>query len=307
MPRKGRGTELVLKELESLTLRDQAEIKSPDYIIDVVTRRPREVDISIRHKMGTHKFLTVIECRDRKEKEDVTWIEQIVTKTKNIQANRVIAVSTSGFTSGAKDLAQHENIVLRTLRDFKANETTEWMDTNTFEALEKMVMLRDIYIQLVQVDLKDKNKAKNYEANYKLELNKKEFKESLTGSYVNLLEIINNENNDFFFNDLNIGIPVIKKMRLTFTPENRYLFKFEDRIYHIKYIDVEMECSIILKSIPITKTIRYAEEEKPFLDKVDYGFTLNEKQVFISLAKDHTTGNRFINAHYTTPDDNEQS
>lgn len=82
--------------------------------------KKREVDISIRNKVGKHEFLTIIECRDRAEKGEIDWIEQIITKTAN--ANKVIAVSTSGFTDEAIIKANHYNVVLRKLRDFKAEE-----------------------------------------------------------------------------------------------------------------------------------------------------------------------------------------
>jgi hypothetical protein len=44
-----------------------------------VAGKKREVDISIRNKVGKHEFLTIIECRDRAEKGEIDWIEQIIT------------------------------------------------------------------------------------------------------------------------------------------------------------------------------------------------------------------------------------
>lgn len=309
MPRKGRETELVLKELESLSLKDQAEIKSPDFIRDVVTGQKREVDISIRFKVGTHEFLTVIECRDRKKSQDATWIEQIVTKTRNIHANRVIAVSTSGFTDGAKKLAEHENVILRTLRDFKADEAIEWMDKVTFELRERQWDPINMQIELIDEKLKDESKGKLKEMNIQFNLHKKEFKVASTGEYVSINDIINsaNKNNgDFLFNDLNDGDPpVIKRALLEFAQENKHFIEIDDKNYYIKFMDVELKCWVETKIIPLKKALRYEENHKPVLDKVDYEFsTLDKKKVFLSLTKDHETCDGILNAYYTDSKDN---
>lgn len=52
MARKGRTTELIVKELENLCFdKDICEIHSPDSIEDVITKRKREIDVSIRCKI----------------------------------------------------------------------------------------------------------------------------------------------------------------------------------------------------------------------------------------------------------------
>ncbi len=78
-----------------------AAVKSPDRIPDKVTGEPREVDVSIRYKIGTSPVLITIECRDRSSKEDVRWIEQIAEKKHSIGASITVAVSSSDFTKPA--------------------------------------------------------------------------------------------------------------------------------------------------------------------------------------------------------------
>lgn len=305
MPRKGRETELILKELENLSIGDQAKIKSPDYVYDVVTGKKREVDVSVRFKLGTHEFLTIIECRNRKQPEDVTWIEQLVTKTKNLQAHKVIAVSTSGFTDGAKKLAERENVVLRLLKEFEADELIQWTNQVKVTLNDCYKKFRTCNIELFEEKLKDKSSAKN--AN-KILLNdfnpdEKIFKVVATGEYVSLDDIINSmnyENDDFLFNDLNDGdSPVIRNIRLEFDPNNRVVLDISNKDFYIKSIETELYCWIKTNNIPLSNTLRYEENNLPLLDKIDYKFvTGDEKEVIMALARDHKTGDGILNAYY---------
>ena len=81
--------------LVSQNLSSSPIVKSPDYIPDLDTGRKREVDASIRYKVGSIENLTIIECRKRKHKQDVTWIEQLSSKKDNLGAHQFIAVSNS--------------------------------------------------------------------------------------------------------------------------------------------------------------------------------------------------------------------
>ena len=239
MPRKGRGTELILKELESLTLNGQAKIKSPDYIMDIVTGKRREVDISIRHDFGTHKFLTIIECRDRKGNEDVTWIEQLVTKTKNLQANKIVAVSTNGFTDGAKKLGEHENVVLRTIRNFKTDEIKEWMELFNIGIVNRRFRLININIEAID----EKNKPPTL-GKVKTSFNEKRIRNEFGEEYSfnEIIQMYCYQNPDIF-NGLTKENPV-KLEKFVMAPSNKILIERDNKIYRIIKMDVEFECWI---------------------------------------------------------------
>jgi len=102
-------------------------VTSPDRIRCKITGRLREVDASVRTKIGTSSILVTIECRKRKPKQDVTWIEQLATKKTNIGASRTIAVSPTGFSKEAEAMARHHGIDLRQLSDVSATEINQLM------------------------------------------------------------------------------------------------------------------------------------------------------------------------------------
>lgn len=110
------------REFERLVARIEADadpgnvtVTSPDRIRCKITGQLREVDASIRTRIGSAEVLLTIECRRRTAIQDVTWIEQLAAKKKAIGADRTIAVSASGFTDNARKVAEQSGVSLREL------------------------------------------------------------------------------------------------------------------------------------------------------------------------------------------------
>src|SRR5712691_8217782 len=103
-----------------------AVVTSPDRVRDLTTGQMREVDATVRSKVGTTEVLITVECRRRGRKDDDTWIEQLATKRQKIGAAKTIAVSGSGFTSSATKSAKHFGIELRTLSKVSASDIEGW-------------------------------------------------------------------------------------------------------------------------------------------------------------------------------------
>ena len=104
-----------------------AVVKSPDRIRDLVTGRLREVDASIRQRVGTTEILVTIECRKRSRIADDQWIEQLASKRQKIGAAKTIAVSASGFTRAAQITASQHGIDVRVLSEVKATDIDAWL------------------------------------------------------------------------------------------------------------------------------------------------------------------------------------
>jgi len=120
----GRRRDQQWREFERLVARIEADadphgivVKSPDRVRCKDTGRLREVDATIRSKIGSTDLLVTIECRDRAKVQDVTWIEQLASKKQAIGAALTIAVSSRGFSSDAEKVAARRGIVLRQTQD----------------------------------------------------------------------------------------------------------------------------------------------------------------------------------------------
>lgn len=77
----------------------------------------READILIEYELAGGKFRIAIECRDRSRKDDISWIDALIGKygDLDIEINKVVAVSRSGFSEPAKKKALAKNIKTMTL------------------------------------------------------------------------------------------------------------------------------------------------------------------------------------------------
>lgn len=112
------------REFERLIARIEADagsrglvVKSPDRLRCKLTGRLREVDASIRAKVGTTEMLVTIECRRRSKLQDVTWIEQLATKSLRLEQIAPLPSGASGFSAAAQIAASHAGISLRKISD----------------------------------------------------------------------------------------------------------------------------------------------------------------------------------------------
>ena len=72
--------ELLVARIEEAAAPRGAVVTSPDHIRDATSGQMREVDATIRFKIGTVPVLILVECRKRGRAEDVRWIEELTTK-----------------------------------------------------------------------------------------------------------------------------------------------------------------------------------------------------------------------------------
>lgn len=92
-------------------------VTSPEYIQGRRSGQRREIDVALRAQVGSSGVFVMIECRDRNDKGDVTWIEQLESKLVDVGADKAIAVCSAGFTSGALEAARDKLIETRTLAE----------------------------------------------------------------------------------------------------------------------------------------------------------------------------------------------
>lgn len=82
----------------------------------------RQIDVTIRRADS----LTIVECRIHQSPQDVTWIEELMGRRTSLAADLVIAVSSSGFTDGARRKAERYGIVLRDFESLSIEELQNW-------------------------------------------------------------------------------------------------------------------------------------------------------------------------------------
>lgn len=101
---------------------NDAQVKRDDRIIGVDSKTFRQIDISIRHRIGQYSLLIVIDCKDLKDPLDVKDIGEFVTVVKDVRANKGAVVSSTGFTPAAIELAKTHGV-----------DTYRLIDTESFD------------------------------------------------------------------------------------------------------------------------------------------------------------------------------
>ncbi len=112
-----------IQRIYALLANSGAEVKWNDHILDPDNpSQPRQIDVTIR-RAGV---LTLVECRQYKSRQDVKWIEELIGRRISLAAHAVIAVSSSGFTAGARSKANKHGVILRDLQRLSDQEIASW-------------------------------------------------------------------------------------------------------------------------------------------------------------------------------------
>jgi hypothetical protein len=105
-------------------LASDVSVASPAFLVDRNESR-REIDVLITHRSGPREYLTAVECRQREEIDDITWMDNLVGKYRDDlpQVDRVVAVSASGFSASALRKAANHGIEAYALDE---TDTSNW-------------------------------------------------------------------------------------------------------------------------------------------------------------------------------------
>jgi hypothetical protein len=81
----------------------------------------RQFDVTVRFDAARYHYLVVIECRRHNRAVTAEQVDAFVTKSRDVNANKVIIASTSGFQRGAIEVARRHGIDLVTVAEEEAH------------------------------------------------------------------------------------------------------------------------------------------------------------------------------------------
>lgn len=123
MTKKSDEFEQMIAKVHELLEGQDAHVEWNERIADPDNpKQLRQIDVSVRKD----NLLNLIQCRIHKRKQDVNWIEELIGRRSSLQADTVIAVSSSGFTSGAIKKAAKYGVVLQDLLNLSNDEIESW-------------------------------------------------------------------------------------------------------------------------------------------------------------------------------------
>lgn len=106
----------------------KAAIKEREYIKGKVSGTMREIDLSIREKIGPQQILIVIDCKDHQRPVDVKTVESFCGLKDDVSAHAGIIISRAGFTKSALRVAENRLVTTYQYANFKTtNKWPEWI------------------------------------------------------------------------------------------------------------------------------------------------------------------------------------
>lgn len=140
MPKRSNDFQTLIKTIYEQIVPEGGKVTESGMVYDNEAGDLREVDILIEYRYAGHNFSFIIECRDRSRSESIEWIDALIGKSKSLNVNKVIAVSSKGFTRSAIKKARENAIETLTLR--QAQET-DWVNIPVRPGI--VVMTGDVY------------------------------------------------------------------------------------------------------------------------------------------------------------------
>lgn len=117
MSKQTNAFQKLIHHIHSITENTNAKVTESAFLMEKNIAEPiaREIDILIEKEINGKIAKIAIECRDRFEKDDITWVDSLVGKYKNLDVHKIIAVSNSGFSRSAILKAKANGIELKTI------------------------------------------------------------------------------------------------------------------------------------------------------------------------------------------------
>lgn len=292
MARDGRNFEKLIELLESIGLDKKAVITSPDFLIDKDTGGTREVDISIRSKIGTIPFLIILECRDRTAVQGAPWVEEVSGKMISVNADKAIMISSSGFSNPARLKAKKLGMELRTFNEISKNEVYSWFKAEYLTLTKRRYQLDGVSIDIYEdqnIEEEIKSKLNKYE---NLQALDNEFKLSTDSRIVNLNYIFWDSLGDrakglfdTFPTDEENKVP--KQFTFNFTNrQNCYQLFVDDHDIDIKSITFKTHCWREIEKIPVSRLFNYQDSEKSTLyNGVEFKLEFSEEKRKIVIVE----------------------
>lgn len=148
MSKKSEEFELMIARIHEILESESANVEWNDKIPDPDNpSQLRQIDVTVRNG----EMFNIIECRIHKVKQDVKWIEELVGRRASLEADTVIAVSSSGFTSGAIKKAKKYGVILKDLVNLTDEDVLSWTKAIYINII--FYRYEEFYVKLVIDDI----------------------------------------------------------------------------------------------------------------------------------------------------------
>lgn len=150
MKNSGKKLEELVAQIENILLPENFTIHKNIREYDDKGVCTNEFDIIFEGKVGSGYYKGLIECRDRQSqgKAPKSWIEQLLGRQQVGKFNKVIAVSSTGFSPGAIELANKFGIEIHVLSEIKIDQISDWFQVQKLFLSKPIITLEKCTIYI---------------------------------------------------------------------------------------------------------------------------------------------------------------
>lgn len=109
--KRGKEYELLIHQIYS-ELDPSAEIVHDEYIVGRLSKRKRQIDLTIRNKIVDLEILIIVQAKELAAPADVNVVGEFLSAMEDVGALKGILICNKGFTKGAVNMANEKQITL---------------------------------------------------------------------------------------------------------------------------------------------------------------------------------------------------
>jgi len=113
--------EKIVAEIQQ-ELAPNAIVTHDDKIMGHITETLRQVDVTVRQRIGQYNMLIAIDCKDYKRAVNINEVDQFIRLIEDIKANKGVMVAANGFSDTAKRVGAKAGLNLYRLIDTEAHD-----------------------------------------------------------------------------------------------------------------------------------------------------------------------------------------
>lgn len=273
------------------------EVKSPDYIKGKNSGSMREIDASIRGKIGSAELLVIVECRDRQGIQDVTWIEQLPEKATDVGASKVLAEFSTGFSSGAQNMAASNNIDLRTYAEVHPNEILLWFGFTEIPITKRVFDI--IHVTMYFDPQETAPSCSPPEVKTSLfpvfDIRAPIFRWKEEGTQICFVDIWNRLPNDSIYKDVPTDGSKIRKAATIRTPDSNPLQIMTTKgLQDVLFFHVEVDLWTDMEMSPLTAVTEYRNYKSVLAHTAGFEFRVGEKDFVLELHEYPGSGRQSV-------------
>ena len=142
--------ERLIQFIESYLLPEGLAITANDRVFNEAGIQIAEFDLRITGPVGTTEIDWLIECRDRPSEGAAPreWIQQLLGRREDFGFTNVTAVSITGFSPGAIELAEDRGIDIRSVDAVTPEAFQDWFQVQTLHFVQSIGMLQHAQIRV---------------------------------------------------------------------------------------------------------------------------------------------------------------